>query len=203
MHNGEQQTGPSTVAHETVDTLSQPTLESIPTGSSNTPPEVVITPGQEERVRVLKRIEQSMDNFRNGLSTRFQVLTNLIDELDKWSNVTDEDRERALNTYMAEINASTSIPNDNRQVTQPTRSSPPPIGLPKRRRPDVDDLVEQLSRGENDEAEDESGTSRKRAREEDMPWYTPIAQTTRREICIKTLRNPILPMGQNPQGRIR
>ena len=100
---------------------------------SGTPPEIVISKEQEEKVRVLKGIERSMEDFRAGKRTQFQTLANITDKLDKWSTATDEDREHALSTYLAELN---SIPfnltgNESSSITQPSGMSFPSSDLQK------------------------------------------------------------------------
>jgi hypothetical protein len=66
-----------------------------------------------------------MENFRCGQTTRFQALTNVVDELDKWSGATDDEREHALNSYLPELKANfvDTNGNGNGSTTQPSQSS--------------------------------------------------------------------------------
>jgi hypothetical protein len=183
MSHGDQQTrlSPSTKKND-IPSPFYSTTASLPSGTSGTPPEVITSDSQEERVHIFKRVEQTMDSFRKGQSTRFQTLSNVIDKLDKWSDVTDGDREQALNAHMAELNASPVNLNGNDigETSQPSR----PNITDKQRHSDHEHLINHLSRAADDKEEDESVPKRKRAREEDMPWYSSANQSTRRDICI-------------------
>jgi hypothetical protein len=204
MQHGEQQSGPSSSTRENVDSRAQRTLddsralrilEKRPAGVGVpiTPSEDVIPGNQEERDRVFQKVEQAMENFRKGQSTRFKTLTCVMDELDRWTGVSDTDRERALNTYMAEVNSDSAVSNGNRpesgSATQPSQSSVPSIGVPQKRlHHEVEDLIERLSQGGNEEEEDEHLPGRKRLKEEDMPWFNLPGRATRRDGCIQTCK---------------
>ena len=172
----------------------QGTSSSAPSNvyTTNSPPEAEVTGDQDERRRVFLRVEQIMDNFRNGRNTRFQTLTSVVDELDKWSNASDGERERAFISYLAEIRADSAVTNGNQHelgsATQPSQSSVPPIIPQKRFHDEVEDLVDRLSRGGHEEEEDEHQSGKRRVKEEDMPWYRPTIQSARRDSCSRTCR---------------
>jgi hypothetical protein len=194
MNHGESQIQTSSSAPEDVNTHVQRSLEAQLLGTSNPSPEIVIPriSGDSEKAQVFKRVEQIMENFRGGQSSRFQTLTHVIDELDKWSEGSDEDREKALNTYLVEINSDSAFPNGNQfepgSATQPSGSSVIPNPLNKRRHSEVGDLIERLSRGGCEEEEDESQPGKRHAKEEDMPWFNPTVQSTRRDSCVRTCK---------------
>jgi hypothetical protein len=83
---------------------------------------------------------------------------------------TDEDRERALNTYLAELNSVITNANRNEHGsnTLPSRSSIPPVVTQRKKHADDNNLINHLSRASNEEEEDEPMSGRKRAKE-DMP----------------------------------
>jgi hypothetical protein len=179
MNDGERRQGTSSSAPKNVNT-------------SDPSSEVEVPSNQEERRRVFVRVEQIMESFRSGQNSRFQTLTSVVDELDKWSDVSDGERERAFISYLAEIRADSAVANGNQHelgsTTQPSRSSVPPIVPQKRLHDEVEDLVERLSRGGNEEEEDESTSGKRRIKEEDMPWYRPATQSVRRDSCSRTCR---------------
>ena len=194
MSHGNQQLRTTLATLKNVVSSSQPSSSVLPSGTSGTPPAIITSSSQEGRVCVFKKVEQVMENFRGGQSTRFQMLTNIVDELDKWTEASDGDREQALKSYMAELNSisANSDRNGLGNSTQPSRLSNSLTTTHKQQHINDDDLEEHLSRAENEQEDKESTPRRKRAREEDMPWYLPSTQSTRREICIKmckTLQN--------------
>jgi len=60
-------------------------------GASGPTTENIVTYDEEEKDRVFKRIELTMDKFRLGNSSSFQATSNVIDELDKWSGVSERE----------------------------------------------------------------------------------------------------------------
>ena len=161
-------------------------------GASGPTAENIVTYDEEEKNRVFKRIESTMDNFRVGNSSSFQATSNVIDELDKWSGVSDRERERALKSYLSEINANPSVEIEeciSPEITQPTRSTIPSEGTSKRPRQEVEDLLEKMSRGEpDDDDDDERRLVKRRAREEEMPWFNQSGSTSRRSSCVETCK---------------
>jgi hypothetical protein len=125
MNHGNQSSKSTSASIKNVIISSQSESTNLPAGSSGTPPEITTTENQEEKVHVFKKVEQAMEDFRGGQNSRFPTLTNVIDELDKWSGASDKDRERTLNTYMAELNSIITITNGNelRSNTLSSRSS--------------------------------------------------------------------------------
>jgi hypothetical protein len=188
MNYGNQQPRSTPSTQKVVFTPTHLTVTNLPSGTSGSPPEVITPELREEKVRVFKRVEQSMENFRCGQTTRFQALTNIVDELDKWSGATDGEREHALNSYLPELKANfvNTNGNGNGSTMQPSRLSDPPIASHKRRLSEGNDLADHQSKPGNEEEEDELLPGRKQAREEDMPWYTPLSQSTRRSVCVRT-----------------
>ena len=171
MSHGNQQPRTTVSSNKNVITTSQPTNTVLPSGSTRTPPLIVSTETQDEKVRVFKRIEQTMEGFQSKQASQFHTISNVIDELNKWTNTTDEDRDRALNTYMAEINSCTSgLPkNELTSSTQPSTSSFPLVVDQKRPQPGENGSPDHLFQTRDKEEEDESVHGRKQAWEEDMP----------------------------------
>jgi len=97
-------------------------------GTSGPTTENLFTYNEEEKDRVFKRIELTMDSFHLRNSSRFQTTSSIIDELDKWSGVSDREWEKALQSYLSEINANPSVEVEeciSPEVTQPTGSTIP------------------------------------------------------------------------------
>ena len=80
---------------------------------------------REEKERVLERIERGMEEFRKGECSRFQASTRVAKELEEWTGVSDKEKGKAFDTYLAEINSLTAIQNEDRSVT---REASNPIG---------------------------------------------------------------------------
>ena len=151
---------------------------------------------QEEKERVFQQLEREMEIFRKGEYTRFQASSRVANELGKWAGASDKEREKAFDSYLTEINSLAAVPNGNRSTTRET--SPPaaatlhtnqqPRG--KRLREEVEELLHQMSREdfEGEEPEGEQRVIRKRAREEDMPWYSSTPSSSRRGSCVETCR---------------
>ena len=125
MSRGNQQLRTTWSTLKNVVSSSQPSSSVLPSGTYGTPPAIITFSSQEGRVCVLKKVEQVMENFRGGQSTRFQTLTNIIDELDKWTEASDDDTEQALNSYMAKLNSISANLDGNGlgNSTQPSRLS--------------------------------------------------------------------------------
>jgi hypothetical protein len=144
---------------------------------------------------ILDRIEREMDVFRKGDCSRFQASSRVANELEKWEGVSEKEKGKAFDSYLAEINSFAAVQDENRSVT---RGTPPPLGAPhlseqqsnkKRLRDEVEELLDQVSRGELDGEDDERRLVRRKAREEDMPWYSNTsADSSRRSSCVETCR---------------
>ena len=167
-----------------------------PTQTSNTN-DNSSTRAREERERILERVEREMDLFRKGEYSRFQASTRVANELHKWAGASEKEKGKAFDSYLAEINSLTAIQDENRSDTReaslPVASSNPidkqPTG--KRIREEVEGLLDQVSRGlDGDDDEPQLGLEsvRKRAKEEDMPWFNPSLNSNRRSSCIETCR---------------
>ena len=185
------------------------TLENVAateSGESGEPAQTIITnvdsstdtgtQTREERERVLERVEREMDFFRKGEYTRFQASTRVVNELHKWEGASDKEKGKAFDTYLAEINSLAAIQDEERSnaggTSLPAHSSNLTGDRPtKRIRDEVETLLDQVS-GEldGDDNEPQSGleSARKRAREEDMPWFKPSLNSNRRPSCVETCR---------------
>ena len=150
----------------------------------------------EAKERVIERLEQGMDIFRKGEYTRFQASTHVAKELEKWEGVSDKEKGKAFDSYLAEINSFAAVQDENQSNTRETAS---PLGasvLPeperqaakKRIREEVAELLDQVSGDELEGEETERRVMRKKAKEEDMPWYNSSSGSSRRSSCVETCR---------------
>lgn len=105
----------------------------------------------------------SNGKFQRWKNTRFQTLTSIVNELNKWSEVTDNECEHSLNTYLAKLNSTplnpTGLGNKSRNITQPSKTSLPSSNSHKQQHSNEYD--EPLLQDEVDEEEDESVHGRK------------------------------------------
>ena len=188
MVHGGQQSDLSSATFENVDRpemereTSQPVVATIDT----------TTQGAKERI--LERIEREMEVFRKGGCSRFQASTRVASELEKWEGASEREKGKAYDSYLAEINSFAAIQDESQSVV---RGTPQPLEttlLPeqqsskKRIRDEVEELLGQVSQGEEDEEEGERRVIRKRAKEEDMPWYNSSSGSSRRSSCVETCR---------------
>ena len=150
----------------------------------------------EAKERVIGRVEREMDIFRKGECSRFQAASRVTKELEKWEGASDRDKGKALDSYLNEINSFAAIQDEDRSNT---REASPPLGMSvlaeqqsakKRIREEVEELLEQVSGGEfeGEGEEVERRIIRKRAKEEDMPWYNVASSASRRSSCVETCR---------------
>ena len=150
----------------------------------------------EAKERVIGRVEREMDIFRKGECSRFQAASRVTKELEKWEGASDRDKGKALDSYLNEINSFAAIQDEDRSNT---REASPPLGTSvlaeqqsakKRIREEVEELLEQVSGGEfeGEGEEVERRIIRKRAKEEDMPWYNVASSASRRSSCVETCR---------------
>ena len=149
---------------------------------------------QEEKKRTFERVEREMEVFRKGEYTRFQASTHVANELDKWVGASDKDKGKALDSYLAEINSLLAVQDEDRSATRGTSH---PVGANlltesqsnrKRIREEVDELLDQISGEELEEDEVEQRVIRKRAKEEDMPWFSSTSNSSRRGSCVATCK---------------
>ena len=147
---------------------------------------------QERRTR--EQVERVMEQFRAGLMPRFKATAAVVDELDKWTGVSDEDRGKALDSLLAELNSSSTATNGkaNPQRAVPSASTQPlnePRSGSKRGRGEVEEIIDKLSKGGESDGEDDDDNSRVRKRhadEKDMPWYNAQGIVFRNHSCTKT-----------------
>jgi hypothetical protein len=141
---------------------------------------------QNEKEKVFERVDREMEVFRRGEYSRFQASSRVANELDKWVGASDKEKEKAFDSYLAEINSLLAVQDENRSAT---RGTSPPVGttLPseprskaKRIREEVEELLDQVSREELEGDEVEQRVVRKRAKEEDMPWFNSTSSSSRR-----------------------
>ena len=149
---------------------------------------------QEERKRVFEQVEREMEVFRKGECSRFQASTRVAGELDKWAGVSDKEKGRAFDSCLAEINSILAIQDEARSVTRETPLVETNISAEqhsrrKRIREEAEELLDQVLSGEEYEGEEiQQRVVRKRAKEEDMPWYKSTASSSRRGSCVETCR---------------
>ena len=147
---------------------------------------------QEEKERVIEGLEGAMDLFRKGECSRFQVSGLIFNELEKWTGATEQEKGKALDSYLTEINSFITVQDESISLA---RKNPPPLettvepGVPSKRiRDEVEHILDQVSRGEAEDNDDEQRIVKRRAREEEMPWYSDGADSTRRNSCVETCR---------------
>jgi hypothetical protein len=138
-----------------------------------------------------ERWKSSEKGNTNFLYTRFQAKARVVNELGKCSEATDEEKEKAFSSYLIEINSQSIIQNEGPtsagETTQPVGASLSER-RPKRVRDEIGDLLDQVSRGDLEGEELEPRSVRRRAREDEMPWYTPSSGATRRTSCVETCK---------------
>jgi hypothetical protein len=192
MEYGGEQLNQSTSSFEIVDEPGN--------GGEFEPPQAIVAPDdatREEKERIFERVEREMEAFRKGECSRFQASSRVANELGKWAGSSEKEKGKAFDSYLAEINSFVAVQNEDRSLT---RGTPPPIGttLPaaseqrpggKRLRDEVEELLDRVSGEEDLEGEEvEQRVVRKRAREEDMPWFSPSSSSSRRGSCVETCK---------------
>ena len=162
-------------------------------GSESAPQATTVdvdTAAQEEKARVFNGVEQIMELFRRGDCTRFQASSLVLNELGTWAGAADEEKEKAFDLYLTEINSFFAHP-DESLTREGSRSLGAPVGSKgraKRIRDEVEDILEQVLKGGSEDEEDEPRVIRRRAREDEMPWYNNTTAPARRNSCIETCR---------------
>jgi hypothetical protein len=170
---------------------SVPQTASGPSGATSA--DVENTSQEEERGRIFTRLGQVLEEYQKGKSARYQTLSNLVEELDKWVGVSDEERERAFVTYQAEIMAIIPTSEEGQSATQSTTQptgthlAQPPS--PRGTRGEIEDLISRASKRGAEDDEEEPRMEKRRVREEDMPWYDPRSLSSRRPSCLETCRS--------------
>jgi hypothetical protein len=159
-------------------------------------PQVIIqdelSAAKEEKERVFEGVERVMELFRKGESSRFQTSARILSELEKWTGATDKEKGKAFDSHLAEINSFLAIQDENRSTV---REGSPLIGASltaegktKRIRDEVEELLDQVSRGGAEGEDDEPRAIRRRVREDEMPWYSVGTSSNRRASCVETCR---------------
>jgi hypothetical protein len=147
---------------------------------------------QEAKERVFEGVERQMEAFRKGECSRFQASSCVTKELEGWEVASDKEKGKAFDSYLAEINSHLAIQDEARSATRETSS---PLGATrlaggqtnrKRIREEVEELLEQVSREGLDEEENDRQLVRKRAKEEEMPWYDSSSNSPKRASCTDT-----------------
>ena len=119
MLHGEEQPDQTSTSFEIIDAPrndGEPTQATVPADDSVT---------REEKERTFERVDREMEIFRKGEYSRFQASTRVANELEKWVGASDQEKGKALDSYLAEINSFIAIQNEDQSVT---RGTPPPIG---------------------------------------------------------------------------
>ena len=147
---------------------------------------------QEEKARVFNGVEQVMELFRKGECTRFQAVSLILNELEMWTGASDKEKGKAFDSYLTEINAFFINQEESQSITREI-SSPPgttlePKGKSKRVRDEADEFLDQISRGEPEDNDNKPRVIRRKAKEDEMPWYNNTAVSTRRNSCAETCR---------------
>ena len=103
MTHGDQRPVESTSTAETVGETGTRGKTTKPTETNNN------SSTKEERERTLERVEREMEIYRKGQYSRFQASTRVADELGKWAGASDEERGKAYDSYLAEINSHVAV----------------------------------------------------------------------------------------------
>ena len=192
MTHGEERPNQST---STVENVGEP---SAGEGTAQFAVEANEPSAREEKERVFKRVEREMEIYRKGEYSRFQASTHVANELGKWIGASDKEKGKAFDSYLAEINSLVAIQDEERSDTRAASlpaSSANAAGQrsnAKRIRDEVEELLDQVSGealdGDVDGHQLGLESVRKRAREEDMPWFNSSLNSGRRTSCIETCR---------------
>jgi hypothetical protein len=144
----------------------------------------------EEKERTLERVEQEMEVFQKGECSRFQASSWVANELEKWVGATDKEKGKAFDSYLAEINSLIVDKDEDRGASPAVGTTLPSDQRSNAKwlRDEVKDLLDQVSREELEGEENERRVIRKRAKEEDMPWYNSSPSSTRRGSCVETCK---------------
>ena len=182
--------------------LSTPSAENVESGNRGRTPQVTTANDNsttDKKEIVFERVERGMELLRKGECSRFRASSLVLNELDKWIGVSDKEKGKDFDSYLAEINSHVVIQDElEDQLATGTREGSPALGTPlgrlgsgqrkKRIREEVEGLLDQVSRGEQDGGDNEPRVIRRRAREEEMPWYNSVVNSSRRNSCVETCR---------------
>ena len=108
MTHGEEQPTQSTSTLENVNTVRTGEEASQSTNTA------IDSASQEEKERTFERVEREMEIFRKGQYSRFQASSRVADELGKWAGASDQEKGKAFDSYLAEINAVLAVQDENR-----------------------------------------------------------------------------------------
>ena len=99
-----------------------------------------------------------MDLFRKGECTHFQATMLILSELEKWTGASDQEKGKAFESYLTEINSFLTVQDESqslaRQNSPAVETTLEPGGRSKRIREEVEEILEQVSRGEREDDED-------------------------------------------------
>jgi hypothetical protein len=138
------------------------------TQQSNSPPE-------DERIRTLSRLEESIESFRKGKTSKTSAVSSILRILGENTNVsfTQSQKDASFDSYLAEILAiqstfdesSESSPERPETSEQPSSTSNNPSKRTSQRaREDV----------ESESDDDDKPTKKQKLLESEMPWFTSV-----------------------------
>jgi len=156
------------------------------TGTSGADNDSTNLVGENERVKLLEKLESIVDRYRKGESSKAEAVTSVVQTLGENAHVTltEPQKDAALDSYLAELS---TIPirsiDPNSQSDHERQPISPGKRGPTRRAPDPDS-------SDDDEGDDKT-SKRQKLLESDMPWYVeneqPL-QTSLHPSCDETRR---------------
>ena len=159
------------------------------------PPQLLMrltTPPLRKRGRELS--SESNERWKSSEKESTPGSKRVASELEKWAGVSDKEKGKAFDSCLAEINSLLAVQDGDRSITRET----PPVetnlsterqSRRKRIREEAEELLDQVLSGEEFEGEEiQQRVVRKRAKEEDMPWYKSTSSSSRRGSCVETCR---------------
>ena len=150
--------------------------QGIPSSSSN---EQTVPSSEDGRTRLLGRLEDAVDSFRGGNTSKMATVSSILRILGEDSDVslTQSQKETTFDSYLTEILSIQSALEESRPsgsgVQHISQSCHQGEDLPTqgvRRNPESD--------GSDDEDEGDTRSKRRRLEEVDMPWYTDPSTST-------------------------
>ena len=136
--------------------------------------EQTLSPGEDERINILKDLEKSIDSFRNKSLSKTSAIASILRILGEDSNVslTQSQKESTFDSYLTEILSIQSSFDENKDPgdssTDPTDQNPPsssvkPKQLVRKERDTIDS---------GDDSDGDKRPRKQRLIESDMPWYS-------------------------------
>ena len=179
------------VSFGTVDS-SQPIAGSSSAINSSATASTDLAP-EDERVRLLRELESSVESFRGGKVSKTDVIADIIRILGQntYVSITQPQKESTFDSYLTEILSIQSIFDQSNGESGTG-------GVPQHSSPNLESErhKEGSKRGrgdtESDDEDDDDGAVRKRKLlESDMPWYIPgesLSTVSSRPSCQETCR---------------